>query len=274
MKAFIRSILLSPYFWCMCVVAACALYVRIDNIDKRSISWDERRTVEHVVREGNYGWWFFKSNPQHVAYHLVNRLTWPLAEVFVDSPECSDATMRMPNAFIGMFGVIALYFLGKRLCSRGTGLIAAALVCVSWWHTWHCQDARYYPLMFLLSAIIGILTWRTLAGEWFRVVTSDTKRGRAIRIGVTAILWVVVLWFALRNHPMAFLGLACTGVGAAFWLYIEGMARYERGEKLRPLAGRAGLLLCVVCLGVACVIPAYRTFFTKHNVQRTLFYSK
>jgi mannosyltransferase len=65
----------------------------------------------------------------------------------------SEAVLRSLSAILGVAGVAALYFLGRRLLSARAGLLAAALLAVHMLHVWGSQEARTYSLVVLLVVL-------------------------------------------------------------------------------------------------------------------------
>ncbi len=62
--------------------------------------------------------------------------------------------VRMFSALIGVVSLYAIYLLGKELKNSKTGLIAAALLAVNYFHIWYSQEGRPYA-MFALMAIFS-----------------------------------------------------------------------------------------------------------------------
>jgi hypothetical protein len=71
---------------------------------------------------------FFPSHPGREG--LFFYLAAPLAAVF----GLSHITIKVASALIGVLTVPAVYLLGKELCDRETGLVAALLLAISHWH--------------------------------------------------------------------------------------------------------------------------------------------
>jgi mannosyltransferase len=65
----------------------------------------------------------------------------------------SEAFLRSLSAILGVAGVAALYFLGRRLLNARAGLLAAALLAVHMLHVWGSQEARTYSLVVLLVVL-------------------------------------------------------------------------------------------------------------------------
>ena len=79
---------------------------------------------------------------------------------------------RALSVLAGVLGVVSMYFLGRRMFNRETGLYAMALCTMCYHHLAVSQDARPYALVFLFSvlsflffiAVLQKLRWRHVAG--------------------------------------------------------------------------------------------------------------
>lgn len=60
---------------------------------------------------------------------------------------------RLLSAIYGIAGLFAIYFLGKELSNKKTGLIAAALLSVNTFHITYSQEIRMYTLLVLTTTI-------------------------------------------------------------------------------------------------------------------------
>ena len=78
---------------------------------------------------------------------------------------------RALSMLAGVLGVVSMYFLGRRMFNRETGLYAMALCAMCYHHLAVSQDARPYALVFLFSvlsflffiAVLQELRWRHVA---------------------------------------------------------------------------------------------------------------
>jgi Flp pilus assembly protein TadD len=85
--------------------------------------------------------------------------------------ETSDFMARFPSFLAGVGGVVAIYFLGRRIFNGQVGLLAALLLTLSRFHVRYSQEVRFYALFMLLAAcsMLALLrfierrtTWRWL----------------------------------------------------------------------------------------------------------------
>lgn len=100
----------------------------------------------------------------------------------------SEFALRFPSAWFGVLATALTLRLAMRLgFRRGTGLIAALLLAISPYATWHSQDARMYSMSMAL----------TVAVVWLGVETLQRQR---VRWGAA---YVGVAWLALHTHYYA-----------------------------------------------------------------------
>lgn len=65
----------------------------------------------------------------------------------------TDFFGRLLALVLGLAGIVAVYFLGKEVKDKSTGLIAATITTFSYIHILFSQEARFYSLLFLASAM-------------------------------------------------------------------------------------------------------------------------
>ncbi|OIO18108.1 hypothetical protein COV56_00325 [Candidatus Kuenenbacteria bacterium CG11_big_fil_rev_8_21_14_0_20_37_9] len=84
---------------------------------------------------------------------------------------------RLSSLLFSIFGVIAIYFLGRKLISRRVGLIASFLIAISVLHISLSQDARMYPMLFFFAIVSCYYFWEIMHGRrnrinWFLYILS------------------------------------------------------------------------------------------------------
>ena len=70
----------------------------------------------------------------------------------------SEIVLRIPSVFGGLLCIIAIFILGSRLYSEKEGLIAAALMSITWCPIYYSQEARPYIFLVLFS-ILSVHFW-------------------------------------------------------------------------------------------------------------------
>lgn len=117
---------------------------------------------------------------------------------------------RLFSAATGIAGVYALYLLGRELFNKRTGLIAALLLSINYFHLYYSQDARPYTF-FCLFSILAL----------YRLVlfikTPSWKN--AIYYGILAALMLYGHFFALLGLFAQYLILLY------FWIFSEPQNR-------------------------------------------------
>ena len=138
----------------------------------------------------------------------------------------NELTWRLLPALLGVAGVAAVWWVGRRLLSSGAGLAAAFLLAISPLHVHYSREARNYTLLLLLV----LLSFAAAARVRQRGSRSDVV-ALALLLAATlythtiaafAALGVLVAWacFPLDRRAIGRLALAAAlaGIALAPWL--------------------------------------------------------
>lgn len=128
----------------------------------------------------------------------------------------SEAMQRLPALISGVLLVPLVYQVARLTLGEVTGLIAAALVAVNPFYTWHSQDGRMYSLLAMLSVASLWLALRLLQGR------------ASIRVAVA--YWAVTV-LALLTHYFAWSVLLSENAAAVLILWKHNPA--EAGTRQR-----------------------------------------
>lgn len=60
---------------------------------------------------------------------------------------------RAACALVGLAGIIAIYFLGKECFGKATGVFAALITSVNYFHIYYSQELRFYSMAFLMALL-------------------------------------------------------------------------------------------------------------------------
>ncbi|HLM26020.1 MAG TPA: glycosyltransferase family 39 protein [Thermoleophilaceae bacterium] len=156
-------------------------------------------------------------------HHIV---LWLTVRVFGDG----ELAVRLPSLVAGTLVIPALYWLGRELYDRRTGLIAAAFGAASPLLIWYTQEARMYAFV----ALFGLLALLTQV----RVVRNPNPTNWVLYILATAAL----LW----SH---YFGLLLVAVQQVIFVALL-VQRRRAGEPSRALAIGFGYSLAVLILQV------------------------
>lgn len=131
------------------IILAIASILRLYRIDYQSIWLDEIHTLIETDPSLSFSELFqsLKNiDPHPPLYFVIVKIGF---KIFGYTP----LTMRIITAIIGIAGITAIYRLGKELYNKQTGLYAAAIISVSYFHIHYSQDARPYALLFLTTVL-------------------------------------------------------------------------------------------------------------------------
>ena len=185
--------------------------------------WNFEATEMFTLRDSLRPRW---GNPRPLIYLLNAYLVGPFRPL-------DELGLRIFPALFGMLAVPALYFSVRRLVGTRAALLSAALLTVSAMHVIYSQFARYWSLVFLLSAIYPFALYRGIR---------EANRGALALGGITAIL-------AVLAHPVSVLLVG----GPAIWAAVI----YLRPTRLKRLwtypAFRWSALVALVLLAIVVV---------------------
>jgi mannosyltransferase len=135
-------------------------------------------------------------------------------------------------ALFGVLAIPAIYLVARRLVGTRPALFAAFLLAVSSFHVYYSQFARYWTLVFLLSAIYPYAIYLGIR----------ERNRRALLVGiVTGVL-------AILSHPVSTLLVG----GLGLWL----LATYLRRDHMVWLWGHRAARWALLAFAVAAVVIA------------------
>ncbi len=135
-------------YW-LTIILIAALLLRIYHINFQSIWLDEILSMNNSnpklsMKQFYEGIMFWEFMPH--MYFLILRFVFDIFGY-------STTVARLFSAIIGVFGVYSIYLFGKELINKRSGLIAAALVCVNFFHISYSQEVRPYGMLFLFTVL-------------------------------------------------------------------------------------------------------------------------
>jgi 4-amino-4-deoxy-L-arabinose transferase-like glycosyltransferase len=199
--------------------------------------WNFEATEMFTLRDSLRPRW---GNSRPLGYLLNYYLVGPFRPL-------DELGLRLLPALFGVLAVPACYFVNRRLVGARAALFGALLLTVNGLHVFYSQFARYWSLVFLLSALYPYLLY---------LGVRDGNR-RALALGlVTAVL-------AVLAHPVSILLIGGPAICLA--------AVYLRPQYLRQAwshrSFRWGAALALVVTGViaARVIPLFQDWISMHD---------
>lgn len=70
----------------------------------------------------------------------------------------SESWLRLPSAIAGIFSILLIYLIGRKIYSEWEGLISSALMAFLWFPIYYSQEARAYSLL-LLFTMLSFYFW-------------------------------------------------------------------------------------------------------------------
>ena len=74
----------------------------------------------------------------------------------------TDLAGRSLTVLIGLMAIPTMFFLGREFKNTNIGLIAAFVTAINWFHADFSREIRFYPLVFLLSALSYLFFLRSI----------------------------------------------------------------------------------------------------------------
>jgi mannosyltransferase len=139
---------------------------------------------------------------------------------------------RLPSALAGVLTVPVIYFLGRELFDKRTGLYAAALAVANFYLVYYAQEARSYAFLSFLGCLSFLY--------FVRALRSESRINLALYISATLAL--------VYTHYFGFVIILAQG--CVICVYI-----YRTGWPTRPLINRAAIAGVVVALVAAPLVP-------------------
>lgn len=260
-----------------------AAWLRLHYYARHGLWLDEAATVLFAHKHAGRFWhlmWEREGNM--VLYYLLMR-----AWVHVGNTEF---VVRLPSVLFAVASIPMIYVLGRDLFSRTTGLIAAALLCVNWFHIFFSQEARSYTLLIFLLLLAAWLFLRftefpdrKLYRYSYPVVSALAMYAHVFAVLVVAAHWISlgprrareIGWTRLLRVIATFILLALP-IEAFTLLRNEGQLNWIPRASLRSLvdavSGMAGFnngqfLVLAFGLGLAAlgVIASYMSRYEKRK---------
>lgn len=122
-------------------------FLRLYHIDFQSVWLDEI----HTINEANPNVKISELYNNILAGEQMPPLYYYLVYFLFKIFGYHTLVLRLFSAVLGIISLYAIYKLGKVMYNQKTGLIAALLLAVNYFHLYHSQDGRPYGLLVLMS---------------------------------------------------------------------------------------------------------------------------
>ncbi len=129
------------------LLIALGMFLRFYKIEKESLwndelaSWEmsNKESLKEVIRE--------TAEDVHPPGYQI--LLFFVIKYFGDT----EFWLRFPSAASGVFSILLIFLIGRRIYSDYEGLIASTLMAILWFPIYYSQEARVYSLLLLFSML-------------------------------------------------------------------------------------------------------------------------
>lgn len=131
------------------IILLVAAILRFYHIDYQSVWLDEIHTINEANPNKSFSEVYdalLVSEPHPPLYFFTVHI---LFQIF----GYTTLVIRVFAAVIGIAGVFSIYLLGKEIFNKKVGFYASALLTINYFHLYYSQDARMYPLLFLMTTL-------------------------------------------------------------------------------------------------------------------------
>ncbi|MBY0435691.1 MAG: glycosyltransferase family 39 protein [Cyclobacteriaceae bacterium] len=144
------------YLSIILIIGGCIRFYRLDHF---SLWVDEIHSMNGA-------------NPDHSLSEVIEYaktdqppLYFVLLHYWLDSFGYNDLAGRSLSAVLGLLGIISIFFLGKAFSSNRVGLLCAFITSINYFHIDLSREARFYPLVFILSCLSYLFYVRSIRSE-------------------------------------------------------------------------------------------------------------
>ncbi|MCF6131468.1 glycosyltransferase family 39 protein [Flavobacterium wongokense] len=126
-----------------------AAILRFYHLDYQSVWLDEIHTINEANPNKSFSEVYqalMVSEPHPPLYFFIVHI---LFQIF----GYTTFVIRFLAAIIGIAGVFSIYLLGREIFNKKVGMYAMGLLTINYFHLYYSQDARMYPLLFLMTTL-------------------------------------------------------------------------------------------------------------------------
>lgn len=87
---------------------------------------------------------------------------WVFLHFWVKIFSVSEFSLRFPSLMFSFLSVVLIFFLGKELFNKRTGVIAALLMGLSPFHLWYAQEARDYSMVLFFGILSSTILLKAI----------------------------------------------------------------------------------------------------------------
>ena len=107
-------------------------------------SWSFIQDELYTLRDSNQ---LSNINPLRPVYYV-------LQSVLLEILPSTEFGARVPAAFFGILGVVVIWIASRNMFNNTVAFVASSLTCLSAWHLFMSQYARYWSMLFVLITLV------------------------------------------------------------------------------------------------------------------------
>ncbi len=220
------------------VLALSAFCIRFHDLDRADLTEDEEMSTDlpHV----SFGELFHNISGRPPLPYLAQKTATIL------TGKADARTVRTVSVLEGVLGVVALFFLAKRIAGFPIALASSVLLCFSHFHIIWSRDARYYPLLMLVSLLYLFCYWEVLEHRRFRYLPGIFVFGCTMPL----------------CHASGYLFLAGSGLAMPLFLLAQPWREFSREHSRAIMITLGG----GACMAVLCGILLWPHLRQLHHV--------
>jgi mannosyltransferase len=195
--------------------------LRSYHLNFQSFWVDEIHTMDTVGAERNLQSMIENSKADQPPAYFIILYYW--LKVF----SYDEFYARLLSVVFGVAGIASVFFLGKEIQNKETGLIASFITSINFFHIAYSQDARFYSLLFLASTLSYLfylrsyLTRKTSDFILYCICTTILLYTHYYGLVVIASQGIIFIFISIAfRMPLAFVTKAIVAAATCIVLFI------------------------------------------------------
>ena len=188
-------------FALLAIVVLAGTYLRFANLGRLDLWIDEPYHLYSAQSLNETGEPYLPSGVRYARAPLYTRLVAVSFRLF----GLSEFSVRFPSAFLGVVGIVAVFWMGRYLFSGKVGLLAAFFIAFSYYALAWSRISRFYTLFQLFYMVGVFLVFKGLEGipQSLAQVGKDVfKKSFLLKIGVM-VLGLAALLVSYKTQLIA-----------------------------------------------------------------------
>src|SRR5574344_103739 len=193
-------------FWYVMLLSLIGIWLRLIFINKPDGLWnDEYVSWAIATIPFSKSFWAGVASQCHMPFYYL------YLKFFTSAFGNSDLMLRLTSVLPGILAIPAMYFLGKEIADKKTGILSATITAFSAFLIYFSQEVRFYEILFLFSALLIIYA--------LKFIKNQSKNN--------FILLLITNFLVMFTHTLGF-------IFVFFNIIFVSYMMQKTSEKLRP----------------------------------------